>query len=296
MGDWFRSITVLGLAFVGAVVVTIGLANIIVPGGAAGPQTGDGSDGSAATPPPTLIPVLGVGGHLAVTGDREGTLTVTRESSADRYALEGDQARIVFDGVPPVVAQVSWEGLEFFPEPSDCTITPGELDPEIGVGYAELECVDLTDIRSGETIGVSGTIGLPLNMVGESDLPEMGGSITVGDETWEFVEAFLFTFPVAAVPGDEDHNMVLRDEEHGTMRFRYDVQTHRLSLVNVERDGEAADVAAGSCSLATDELGRLSPGAAVVELSIDCPAADVPGMGEVPISGTLIVQQLDFVP
>ena len=50
MGDWFRSVTVLALAFVGAVVVTIGLANVIVPGGASEPQSAAGGDDGGATP------------------------------------------------------------------------------------------------------------------------------------------------------------------------------------------------------------------------------------------------------
>ena len=135
MGDWFRSITVLVIAFVGAVVVTIGLANVIVPGG--GPDSGgvaDGGDGGGPTPIPTLLPITGVGGHLAVTGDREGTLTLTRESQEARYSLVGDGARMVFEGDPPTIAQVSWDGLEFFPEPEDCSIVPGELDDRLGVG------------------------------------------------------------------------------------------------------------------------------------------------------------------
>ena len=44
MGDWFRSATVLVMAFVAAVAVTIGLANVIVPGGAADPQPAGASD------------------------------------------------------------------------------------------------------------------------------------------------------------------------------------------------------------------------------------------------------------
>jgi hypothetical protein len=307
MGDWFRSVTVLALAFVGAVVVTIGLANVIVPGRAADSETAGGDDG-AATPAPSTMPIEGIGGNLAVTGDHTGTLTVTRESSSDRYSLEGRDARIVFEGSrPPVVAQLSWEGLEFFPEPADCTMTPGELDDEIGVGYVELRCDRLSDVRGGETISLAGTLGMALSMVGESDLPPMGGSVTVGDETWEFTEAFLFAFAVPAVAGDDDYNMILAKEgtdigcpgpecSRTSLRFRYDVQTHHLALINVERNGEDADLAAGACSLGTDELGRLTPGTIVVELTIDCPAAEVPGLGLVPIAGSAIVQQIEFIP
>jgi hypothetical protein len=309
MGDWFRSITVLVMAFVGAVVVTIGLATVIVPGGAPDPQAaggGDGSEGGGA-PPPTLQPIEGVGGHLHVSGDIEGTLTLTRESNDARYSLVGDDARMVFDGDPPAIAQVSWEGLEFFPEPEDCSITPGDLDDQLGVGQAEVECTGLVDIRDGGTISVTGSLGLPLTMVGESDLPETGGSVTVGDETWQFDEAMLLAIPFSAVAGEDDYNMILAREgtdegcpgadcSRTSLRFRYDVQHHRLTLVNVERDGEDADLAAGACALESNELGRLTPGTAVVELTIDCPAAEVPGVGAVPIAGTVIVQQVDFVP
>jgi hypothetical protein len=297
MGDWFRSVTVLAVAFVAAVVVTIGLANVIVSGDVPDPETA-GDDPGGATPSASLGPIVGIGGHLAVTGDREGTLTLTRENTDARYSLEGDGARMVFEGVPPdvVISQVSWEGLEFFPEPSDCTITPGELDDEIGVGYAEIRCVGLTDLRGNGTVDIEGTLGVALTMVGESDLPEMGGTAAVGHETWEFPDAFLFGFPVNSGPGTDDYNMVLTDEGSGAIRFRYDVQTHRLTLVNVERGGQQSNLAPGACSLGTTELGRLTPSAAVVELTIDCPAAEVAGLGTVPITATVIVQQLEFVP
>jgi hypothetical protein len=307
MGDWFRSITVLGLAFVGAVAVTIGLANVIVPGRAAGPQAADGTDDGGGAPAPSLQPIQGVGGHLTVSGDREGTLTLTQEDPENGYMLVGGNGRMVFTGRPPVVTQVSWDGLEFFPEPTDCTIVPGELDDEIGVGYAELRCEGLTDIRSGEVIDMAGTVGMALTTIGESDLPEMGGSIAVGGETWAFPEAILFTFPINLGVGGEDYNMILTREGTDTgcpgpdcsrtsLRFRYDVQTHRLTVVSVEREGQMSDLGPGACTLATDELGRLTPGTAVVELSVECPAAEVPGLGTVPITGTLIVQQVDFVP
>ena len=53
------------------------------------------------------------------------------------------------------------------------------------------DCEDLADIRGGETVSMAGTLGLALTTVGESDLPQMGGSVTVGEETWEFDEALL---------------------------------------------------------------------------------------------------------
>jgi hypothetical protein len=216
---------------------------------------------------------------------------------------------MVFEGTPPdaAVVQVSWEGMSFFPEPGDCTITPGELDDTLGIGHAQVRCTGLTDIRGEGTVDIEGTVGMALTMVGESDLPEMGGTATVGGETWDFNEALLFAIPFAAVAGEEDYNMILAREgtsrgcpgaecARTSLRFSYDVQHHRLALVNVERDGADADLAPGACSLGTTELGRLTPSTAVVELTIECPVADVPGLGTVPITGTVIVQQIDFVP
>jgi hypothetical protein len=297
MADWFRSITVLSVAFVAAVVVTIGLANVIVSGEATDPETAGGGGGSGvATPPPDLAPIEGIGGHLTVTGDREGTLTLLRETNGDRYELEGDDGRMVFEGQPATIVQISWSGLEFFPEPEDCTITPGELDDQLGVGYAEISCEGLEDIRDNGTIDLEGTVGLALTMVGESDLPDMGGTVTVGDETWEFPDAMLFQFAVSFGPGAEDYNMILTDEGAGVIRFRYDIQTHRLTIVEVERAGEVTELGPGACSLGQNELGRLTPGTAIVELSIDCPAVDVAGLGAVPIRGAPIIQQIETVP
>ena len=292
MADWFRSISALGLGFLGVAAVTLGLAGVIVPGREPAPQAdGNGAESPAATAPP----LNGIGGELTVTGDREGTLTLQRESQGEVYALVGDDARMVVGGEPAEISQISWEGLEFFPEPSDCTITPGALDDQIGVGYAEIRCEGLEDIRDGGTVDLAGHLGLPLTMVGEADLPDMGGSVEVGDDTWSFSEAYLFEFAVNAEPGSEGYNLTLADEDLGTaIRFQYDIQTHRLTLVQVEREGEVAAQDPGACSLGTEELGRLTPSTAVVELSIDCPAADVPGLGPVPIIGTVIIHEIGF--
>jgi hypothetical protein len=310
MGDWFRSVTVLVMAFVGAVVVTIGLATVIVPGGSTGSQRADGADDGGAASPSLVAPTEGVGGHLTVTGDREGTMILTQEANENRYSLTGAGTRLVFEGQPPTIAQISWDGMEFFPEPSDCTITPGDLDHQLGIGYADVECIALSDIRSGETVDMAGRVGVALTLVGESELPEMGGSVTVGDETWEFDEALLFAFAVAARGGadeTDDYNMILvnRGSDTGcpgspcaptSLRFSFDIQTHRLTLANVQRDGEDADQAPGACSLESSELGRVTPTTSVLELTIDCPAAEVPGLGAVPIAGTVIVQNVEFVP
>ena len=42
--------------------------------------------------------------------------------------------------------------------------------------------------------------------------------------------------------------MILTDERSGSLLFSYDVQTHRLTLVNVERGGETSDLERRSLS------------------------------------------------
>lgn len=297
MNDWFRSLAVLGAAFAGAVVITFGLAVLIVPGlagSAQGPGPASGDAGATETDDPGGAP--GLGGSLAVTGDREDTFRLTREHNAERYSLEGDKGRITFEGRPVEVAQMSFDGLEFFPEAGACTITPGSLDDRVGIGLAALRCEDLTDIRDTGTFTFAGTIGMPLDMIADSALPESGGMVEVGNETWQIPAASLFTFDVPSFSnGDPEYNMGLGDEDAGgAIYFLYDVQNHQLTLANVARRGESVDVPADACELRERELGRHNPRTTVIELTIRCAAVDVPGLGTVSISGTLFVDRIEF--
>ena len=80
-----------------------------------------------------------------------------------------------------------------------------------------------------------------------------------------------------------------RDAEIG---FDYDIETHRLSIASVTVGEESEDAAPDACSFEREELGRQNPRTTVIELSIDCPAVTVPGLGSVPISGTVVVDEL----
>lgn len=51
---------------------------------------------------------------------------------------------------------------------------------------------------------------------------------------------------------------------------------------------------ADACQLRERELGRASPRTTVVELSIRCAGAEVPGLGTVSINGTVIVDRIEF--
>jgi hypothetical protein len=297
MNDWLRSVTVLGLGFGIVVFVTLELAILIVPGpgGSSQPTGSGGPEATAfAGEAEDASGIPGLGGTLEVTGDREGIFRLTRESIEERYSLEGDEGRIVFEGRPVEAAQISYDGLEFFPDPGDCTIAAGNLDNMVGIGLAELQCDDLVDIRGNGVITLSGTIGLPIDLLGARNLPASGGSVEVGGETWQFADGFLFTWQMGNA-ASSPHALELVDAARGTaLNFRYDLQTHRLTLVSVERDGTEATVADTACELGRTELGRVNPRTTVIELTIQCAAVEVPGLGPVQIQGSVIVDELQF--
>ena len=302
MNDWLRSLAVLGMAFVAVVAATLGVAAVVVPGEPpAGLVPGaSGEPGAPATPMPTVVGRPGIGGTLAVSGDRQGDFQLTRESVENRYSLTGSQGRISFDGQPVEVAQLSYDGLEFFPDPEDCTVTPLNLDTAIGVGRAELTCTEIEDVRGNGTISLAGEIGLPVDMLAERTLPLTGGSLEVGPETWTLEELFLFTWQMPAIAGSPQHNLELIDRSGGQtgddqpsqLNIAYDLETHALTPVSIERIGEQSAIAEGACRIEREELGRQNPRTTVIELTITCAEVEVPGLGPVAVSGTVVVDEL----
>ncbi len=107
-----------------------------------------------------------MGGVLEVSGDRRGTLTLADHVDGPGFGLKGGEGRIFFADDPVAVSQLSFEGLEFYPKPSECQITPGGVDGAIGVALARVEWARLTDVRGNGAIAVTGTIGLPANLLG----------------------------------------------------------------------------------------------------------------------------------
>lgn len=296
--DWLRSITVLGIAFVAVVATTLGLAGWLVPQRATATASDAASPGAsrvAAQPTPPNDGIPGLGGVLTVSGDHSGFLVLSRESQESQYALVGGDGRVTFEGAPVIVTQLSYDGWEFFPEPDECSVTPGDLDDVIGIGFAELVCTDLAEIRDKGVVSFAGTIGLPVDRLAGRTLPLTGGTLSVGAETWTFDFAYLVLWQQPMIGGDVGANMELFDEPLGSsLLFAWDVETHRISLVAATRNGERADAPQGACTFERTELGKPNPGATTVELTIDCPAVEVPSVGVVPISGTVVVDELEI--
>jgi hypothetical protein len=298
MHDWVRSLAVLAASFAGVVVLTVGLAVLIVPdpvgssgeSGRAEPSTAP--VGSTPTGDLNAVPTA-IGGTLVVTGDRDVALVVDRESTDAQYGVVGDDARVFIGGDPLSIVQMNLDGLSFFPDPDECTITPGRLNSEIGIASARLTCEDLADIRDNGVVSVDGVVGIAADMLGmRGDLPPSGGTITVGDETLEFADAVLYAFPVSVIDGPDQTNMGLVDGRT-ELYFSYDVQTHGIALVSIERGDEPTEVPAEACSIATRELGKLNPRTTVLELTLTCPAVELPDAGTVAINGSLIVEEVD---
>ena len=297
MNDWLRSLTVLAVSFAGVVILTVGLAVLIVPT-PVGSSVAPGGASPGASPTSAAIGDLdavpaAIGGTLVVTGDREARLVVDREATDGQYGLVGDDARIFLRGDPLAVVQMNLDGLSFFPEPEACTITPGRHNQQIGVASAEVRCAGLADIRDNGVVNVEGVLGIAADMLGmRGDLPPSGGSLAFGDETLTFTEAWLFPFAGPVMAGEERTNMGLVDGPTG-LYFTYDVHTHATALSFIEIEGDMTEVPGGACTIATSEIGKVNPRNTLVEMTIRCPAVELPDLGSIAIDGTVIVEQLE---
>ena len=287
MNDWLRSITLLGMAFAAVVVVTLALAGAIVPAVADETSGGASPSGTAAASASVAAHRPGaVGGSLRVSGDRDGAFVLDREITQDRYGLAGDDGRIVFEpGDPVTVGQVQYDGLEFFVDPEDCTVMPGERHEASGVAPAEIRCEALADVRDNGTISIEGTVGVAADVFGlRGDLPETGGTIELGDETLTVPAAglVLAQFPGAYV------GQLMADDHGAAVSLGYAPETHELSVVEIVYDGDVVPVG-NECAVTETQIGSLNPHTRVSELRLECASVEIPALGSVPVHGTVIV-------
>ena len=303
MSDWLRSITVIAITFVGVIVVTLGLATVLVPQPTASdPGQADASDAAGESPntgahePEPSDGIPHVGGALAFSGDREGTLELTRDSLEGTYGLLGSDGRITIEGQPAEITQISFDGWDFFPDPGQCTVTADAADSQLGLAAADIVCTDLAEIRDKGVVSIAGSVNLPADRAAARVLPATGGTATVGTETWTFEQAFLVTWNSSVyVMGVGEFNMELVDADTGArLLFRHDADAQHTDLAVVERDGELLEVPDGACALNREMLGKPNPRDIAVELVISCPSVEVPGLGAVPIEATLIVDELGY--
>ena len=315
MKEWAAGLTILAVAFVGTVVVTVGLAAVIVPGGIGSSSALDPDASSVTavdmTPQPVDQAPTAIGGTLVLSGDLDETLVLDREDAEigfnfdtetgialledGPYRLVGEEGRVTFGVDPLVVEQLDVAGLSFYPAPDDCQVTPGVLNPALGIATAGLRCEEITDIRDNGVVTVDGTIAVAGDVLGmRGELPPTGGTIAVGTATIELPEAriFLDSFSFDALTGLASVPLFDDDSEAGLV-LAYDRETHELSLSTVVAGPDAsAEVPDGACSVDRSDLGVLNPRTSVVELAIHCEELDVAEMGTVAVDGTLVVDQI----
>ena len=304
MTDGLRSITVIAITFVGVIVVTLGLATLIVPrapvtadpGGPVASDDAEETQNTGAHEPEPSDGMPRVGGSLAFTGDREGTLRLTRDSLEGTYGLLGSDGRMTLTGTPAEITQISFDGWEFFPDPGQCTVTAADPDAQLGLASAEVVCTDLAEIRDKGVVSVSGSINLPADRAAPRALPATGGTATVGSETWTFDQGFLVTWnPSIYVMGAGEFNMELVDVATGArLLFRHDADAQRTTLAAVERGGELVQIDDGACRIEREMLGKPNPRDIAVELVVTCSLVEVPGLGTVPIQATVTVDELGY--
>lgn len=260
------------------------------------PQDGSPTAGSPDRP---NLPVA-IGARLQVSGDRQGTFDLNAERGRDdgTFGLEGDDGRIFF-AADLSIEQMSYDGLDFFPDPGDCDVAPGEINEEIGVAAVEISCVEITDVRDTATVTFGGTAGLPRSLVASSDLPPLGGSFDfIGEERIPFLEVDGGGFFIEAEGFVSDpHPLYLFSfEDADTIAFTYDRQDDSLGLDHIVYESTENLVPPGVCEVATVNLGALSPTSTRIEVKVTCDPFPVVGLGEVGLQGSAVVDKVFMDP
>jgi hypothetical protein len=207
-----------------------------------------------------------------------------------RFGLSGESGAIYFAPEPLSVEQIDFDGLAFYPDPDACTITPGELNPAIGVASARLQCPSLTDIRETGTVSLDGAIALPADLLGlRGDLPPSGGQLPVGTQALEFSDGRLLVQQVVSEGTQRQAMFLFGDDERSSLGFERDPESQAIYLTYIVVDEERFDIDDNACGVARSELGPLNPITTVMELSITCDDLDLGSHGVVSIDTTLVV-------
>ena len=306
MKRWPRSLVALGIAFVGTVALTIGLTMLIVQDRVT----------STAESTPTPMPTIAVGavptqagGSLLFSGDREDSFGLDRGSyevavnpdfergfarvEYGRFGLIGENGAVFFEHDPLVVVQIDFGAMAFYPEPDACTITPGELNPAIGVASAHLACTDLTDIRDAGSVTIDGGIALPADMLGmRGDLPPSGGQVTVGSRTLEFSDGRVLVQDATIVGTERQPLFLFGDDETSSIGFERDPESGELFVTYLVVDEDLFEIDDEACDVNASEIGMLNPITTVLDLSIRCAEVDLGEHGALTIDASLVVDMI----
>jgi len=269
-----------GLAVIGLAVV--GLLALLAPDRTASTEA-EGNEGTFRSQPQ--------GGELEVTGDRQGTFALTGNAQGPGYGLGGDDGGIFFQGSGPglSVVQLSYDGLDFFLDADDCILTAGEADSGGDRGSATIECVEIRDVRDTATISVRGRVVLPADLMAErDDLPEVGGTVTVGTETL-IIDDGLFRLADAADKSPDAVNRWMSGPRIH-VSFRQELGNDYVDQIDIE--GVVSEIPQDACEVEREHAAMMDTSTNLVEVSFRCEEVEIGGIGELPIVGSAIVEQV----
>lgn len=259
----------------------VGLLALLAPDRTASTEA-EGNEGTFGSQPQ--------GGELEITGDRQGTFALTGNAQGPGYGLGGDDGGIFFQGSGQdlSVVQLSYDGLDFFLGEDDCILTVGEAD-SAGRGGATIDCVEIRDVRDIATISVRGRVVLPADLLAErDDLPEVGGTVTVGTETL-IIDDGLFRLADAA---DESPDAVNRWMSGPRIHVSFRQELGNEYVDQIALEGSVSDIPQDACEVERVHAAMMDTSTNLVEVSFRCEEVEIEGMGEFPIVGSAIVEQV----
>ena len=298
-----RSLVMLGITFATSLAITVGLVIVVVQ------DRGTSFDGASETPIPSIgvgIVPARTGGSVTVAGARNATFTMDRDSydvsiipdfergfarvEFGRFGLLGEDGAIWLGTDPLVIEQIDYDGLTFYPDPDDCTLTPGELNPALGVASAGLDCPELEDLRGGGTIALDGGVALPADLLGlRGDLPPPGGRIELGDRTLEFTDGRMLVQNVLTDDTERQPLFLYGRDDVSSLGFERDPETADLYLTYLVIDEELFDIPDDACQVGAEDLGLANPITTAQELTIRCDALDLGELGVVAVDAMLVI-------
>lgn len=287
----WKGLGILGAAIGLVVLAVVGLAQLTVPDV---PTFAEDLAGATETPEGGLdfVPTA-IGGELVISGTSEGTISLDRQVEGPNFGLSDGQSRVFFDQDPFSISQLYFEDLAFFPEPEECGFTQGQHNEDAGLIAVQISCPELDDVRDNGTVSVEGYAALHANLVIEVDLPDIGGTLMVGEETWEIVDPVLIVAPGFRGDPMTGLGFALNPEEPGKgLRLSYDSETGVLSPSTLIYDEIAHELNSATCTITDETLLVVNPEAEINELTIDCENVDTPGVGTIEIEGTVVYQKL----
>lgn len=292
-----KSLVVLGGAVVVVIVAVVVLAQVVAP---EEPTFSEGFEEATESPEGSLdfVPTA-VGGELEVSGDREGTISL-RQGTGDRFELISDDARLFLESNPLALDQMSYDGLEFFPDPDACEFTEGEHNEDRAIAAVRVECPELVDIRGNGSISLQGYVAVPADRIVEIDVPDPGGTVRFGDNEWEVHDPQLILGQTENAGNEENPvGLTLTSLEENTppLFFAYDEDSETLSLARIFNYGgefgeeDEIDVDPEACSVTTEELVVASPQVEYHAMDFSCESVDLDDDRQVQIEGSVVFKK-----